>query len=76
MFGDAQKLLRLSLADLADAITVLQAAGLHPTAVTALMQAENLIGQAAGTRNPVARKSLVQQAIVHQESARADMLGP
>ncbi|MBC7983000.1 MAG: hypothetical protein H7Y02_04005 [Candidatus Obscuribacterales bacterium] len=62
--------LQTALFDARDAINVLSAANLFPSAVTALNSARQLIMQAQQTSNPNTRRTIIQQAIVQLSSAR------
>lgn len=53
-----------------DAIEVLSADSLYPTAVTALTSAQNLIAQAQVTTNNNQRRALIQQAITTLANAK------
>jgi hypothetical protein len=71
-FGRAKKSLRVALADLEDAIQVLDEAegDLHPDAVQDLMDAAGLTEQAINTTNSTDRNDLIDQAIGEELSAR------
>ena len=74
-FGRAKKSLRVALAELQDAIEVLDRNGvsLHSNATADLMDAAELTEQAINTPNSTDRNDLIDQAIDEAISARADM---
>lgn len=74
-FGRAKKSLSVALADLQDAIEVLDRDGvsLHPNATADLMEAAELTEQAINTPNSATRNDLINDAIDEALSAREDM---
>ncbi|HET9531299.1 MAG TPA: hypothetical protein VFQ92_13160 [Blastocatellia bacterium] len=73
-FGQAQELLRLSIAELDDAKEVLDCGGLHPEAQLKLLQAAALDALALVTSNKTIRNAIIDQAIALKRSARADLV--
>jgi hypothetical protein len=72
-FSQAQELLKLSLAELDDAIEVLDGGHLHPEAQKKLRQASAIDAAALATPSPVQRRQLIEQAIALKNSARSDI---
>lgn len=72
-FNQAQELLKLSLAELQDAIDVLSCVGLHPDAVMRLREAQALDLVALITNNQGLRNQLINQAIAKKDQAKAIM---
>lgn len=70
----AQELLKLSIADLQDAIEVLSCAGLHPDAVMRLKEALALDLVAIVTSNDGLRNQIINQAIVKKNQAKNIMV--
>ena len=70
-FGQANKLLLLAIADVRDAIKVLEGAGLYPAAVGDLKDAKEKLVEASGTKVKAVRDVLIDQAMVEEVSARA-----
>lgn len=73
LFNDSVSLLKLSIAELEDAIDVLHGAGLHPEAQQKLRKAIELDQQAMTTTSISARQALIDQAIALKIAARSDM---
>lgn len=73
LFNDSVGLLKLSIAELEDAIDVLHGAGLHPEAQQKLRKAIELDQQAMTTTSISARQALIDQAIALKIAARSDM---
>ncbi|MEW6208975.1 MAG: hypothetical protein AB1631_11455 [Acidobacteriota bacterium] len=73
-FSQAQELLRLSIAELADALEVLQCGRLHHDARVKLAQAAAIDAIALVTSNRTLRNALIDQAIHLKRAARADMV--
>jgi hypothetical protein len=73
-FSQAQELLKLSLAELDDAIEVLDCGGLHPEAQLRLRQAAALDAIALVTSNRSIRNAIISQAIALKNAARSDMV--
>jgi cytochrome c peroxidase len=72
-FGRAKKSLRVALAEIEDAIQVLDEKELHPDAVVDLMKAAGDIEEAIKTNRTEARNNLINDAIDSAISARGDM---
>ncbi|HKR14975.1 MAG TPA: hypothetical protein VJT15_23120 [Pyrinomonadaceae bacterium] len=72
-FNMAQELLKLSIAELQDAIEVLSCAGLHPDAQQRLKEALAIDVVALVTSNDGLRNSLINQAIVKKNQAKNAM---
>jgi len=72
-FDSAKTPLMVALAQIEDAIKVLDEKGLHPDAVDHLMDAAELTQNAANTSNNGHRQQLIKQAIDEELSARAEM---
>jgi hypothetical protein len=72
-FSQAQELLKLSIAELDDAIEVLDCAGLHPEAQKKLLAAAALDALALITGHTGTRNALINQAIALKNSAKNDM---
>lgn len=72
-FSQAQELLKLSLAELGDAIEVLDGGHLHPEAQKKLRQAAAIAAAALATASPTLRNQLIEQAIALKNSARSDI---
>jgi hypothetical protein len=72
-FSQAQELLKLSLAELDDAIEVLDGGHLHPEAQKKLRQAAAIDAAALATPSPIQRNQLITQAIALKNSARSDI---
>ena len=70
---DTVELLRLSIAELNDAIDVLHGAGLHPEAQQKLRKAIALDQEAMTNINPDKRKILIDEAITLKKGAHTDM---
>lgn len=75
-FGRAKKPLKVALAELEDAIQVLDEKELHPDAVADLMDAAGSIENAINTPDTQARNDLISDALDKAVSARADMCEP
>jgi hypothetical protein len=73
LFTDQVELLKLSIAELEDAIDVLHGAGLHPEAQQKLRKAIALDQEAMTNTNPDKRKILIDEAIALKIAARSDM---
>ncbi len=73
-FGQAQELLKLSLSELDDAISVLGAGKLHPEAIDKLRTARELDEAALLIPSTSARNAIVNQALALKASARADLV--
>jgi len=73
-FSQAQELLKLSIAELDDAIEVLDCAGLHPEARRKLLAAAGLDALALITSHTGTRNALINQAIALKNSAKNDMV--
>ena len=69
-FSQAQELLRLSIAELQDAIDVLDCGNLHPDAVRRLREALAIDAVALSTSNQSARNVLINQAIARKNQAK------
>lgn len=69
-FNQAQELLKLSIAELEDAIDVLACGDLHPEAVTKLREAQGLDLLALITSHKPTRNALIDQAISRKTQAR------
>lgn len=72
-FGQAQELLKLSIADLEDAREVLDCAGMHPSAQDKLLQAAAFDALALITSSQSTRNFLIDQAIQMKISARNEL---
>jgi hypothetical protein len=72
--SDTVSLLNLSIAELNDAIEVLDCGGLHPEAVQKLRRAVELDTQAKTTSSRATRNNLIDQALALKRAARADMV--
>jgi hypothetical protein len=72
----AAELLKLSIADLEDAVSVLSSASLHPEAVSALRQAISLDQAAINTADKPTRDALITQALAQKQAAKDDMVSP
>ena len=70
---DTVELLKLSIAELQDAVDVLHGAGLHPEAQQKLRKAIALDQEAMTNPNPEKRKILIDEAIALKIGARTDM---
>jgi hypothetical protein len=66
-------LLKLSISELDDALTVLRGGGLHPEAQVKLRRAIELDQEAMVTNSRSARQALIDQAIALKNSARSDL---
>ena len=73
-FSQAQELLKLSIAELDDAIEVLDCAGLHPEAQKKLLAAAAIDALALITSHQGTRNALINQAIALKNSAKNDMV--
>ncbi|HKQ72252.1 MAG TPA: hypothetical protein VJ810_00895 [Blastocatellia bacterium] len=73
-FSQAQELLKLSIAELDDAIEVLSGGRLHPDAKKKLLQAAAIDAVALITPSSGLRNQLINQAIALKNAARADMV--
>lgn len=73
-FNTAQELVKLSIAELQDAIEVLSCAGLHPDAVMRLKEALALDLVALVTSNDGLRNQIINQAIAKKNQAKALMV--
>ncbi|HET8676471.1 MAG TPA: hypothetical protein VFO63_11825 [Blastocatellia bacterium] len=73
-FSQAQELLKLSIAELDDAIEVLDCAGLHPDAQKKLLAAAAIDALALVTSHTATRNALINQAIALKDSAKNDMV--
>jgi len=73
-FSQAQELLKLSIAELDDAIEVLDCGGLHPEAQLKLLQAAALDAVALVTSNKTIRNAIINQAIALKNSAKSEMI--
>jgi cytochrome c peroxidase len=73
-FSQAQELLRLSIAELDDAIEVLDCGGLHPEAQLKLRQAAALDALSLITSNQTIRNAIINQALSLKNSAKSDMV--
>lgn len=73
-FNMAQELLKLSIAELQDAIEVLSCAGLHPDAQARLKEALAIDVVALVTSNDGLRNSLINQAITKKNQAKNAMV--
>ena len=73
-FNTAQELLKLSIAELQDAIEVLSCANLHPDAQMRLKEALAIDVVALVTANDGLRNALINQAIVKKNQAKALMV--
>ncbi|HJQ71461.1 MAG TPA: hypothetical protein VKA70_20960 [Blastocatellia bacterium] len=73
-FSQAQELLKLSIAELDDAIEVLDCAGLHPDAQRKLLAAAAIDAVALITSNQGLRNALINQAIALKNQAKSDMI--
>ncbi len=69
-----RELIRLSIAELTDALEVLGAANLHPIAQQKITQALNLDNQALSTTNLATRNNLLNQALTLKKQAVDDMV--
>jgi hypothetical protein len=69
-FSQAQELLKLSIAELEDAIEVLDCAGLHPEAQLKLLQAAGIDALALITSHEGTRDFLITQAIALKNQAK------
>lgn len=72
-FSEAQELLKLSIADLEDAIAVLGCGDLHPEAVMKLKEALAIDMIALGTSHKPTGNALIDQAIAGRVQARSMM---
>ncbi len=72
----AAELLKLSIADLQDAVSVLSSASLHPQAVNSLQAAISKDQAAINTANKAARDALITQALADKQAAKNDMINP
>jgi len=70
-FGRAKKRLIIALADIEDAIPVLEDKDLHPTSVTDLEEAAGFAQQAMSTKQTSARNALINNALSELNSARS-----
>jgi hypothetical protein len=73
-FGQAEQVLLLAIADVRDAIKVLQGAGLYAAAVTDLEEARTKLVEASETNHKVERDVLIDQAIAAEVRAQAAMV--
>jgi hypothetical protein len=73
-YSQARQLLHLSIAELDDAIEVLNGAGLNPIAVRRLRSALALDTEAADTPSRIQRNQLIDQAAIQKYAARADLV--
>ncbi len=73
-FGMAQELLKLSIAELQDAIEVLSCVGLHPDAQQRLKEALTIDVLAQNTSNDFARNLLILSAIQKKNQAKTAMV--
>jgi hypothetical protein len=71
--NDSVDLIKLSISELEDAVSVLDCGGLHPEAVQKLRRAIELDQQAMTTNSRATRQSLLDQAIALKNGAKADM---
>jgi hypothetical protein len=71
--SQAQELLKLSLAELDDAIEVLDGGHLHPEAQKKLRQAAAIGATALATQSATLRNQMIGQAIALKNSARSDI---
>ena len=71
--NDSVDLLKLSISELDDALTVLRGGGLHPEAQVKLRRAIELDQEAMVTNSRSARQALIDQAIALKNSARSDL---
>jgi hypothetical protein len=71
--NDSVDLLKLSISELEDAISVLHGAGLHPEAQQKLRRAIELDQQALTTNSRATRQALIDEAITLKIGARTDM---
>lgn len=72
----AAELLKLSVAELDDAISVLSSASLHSSAIRALRSALAKDQLAINTANKTDRDLLINQALTDKQAAEADMVQP
>ncbi len=73
----ARALLRLAIADARDGVEVLECAGLHPAASTALREAVSLLGKASDACFAFKRRARIERALRALERAQEDMVeGP
>ena len=72
-FAQAQELLKLSLAELDDAIEVLNGGHLHPEAQKKLRQAAAIEATALNAPSAPVRNQLINQAIALKNSAKGDI---
>lgn len=73
-FSQARELVRLSLAELEDAIEVLDCGGLHTDARLKMIQAASLDALALATADSTGRNALMNQSIRLKDAARNDMM--